>query len=396
MQQQLTRRGLERRVKRYFSGDQHQFVAITTPGCEEIGRKEIGKIDGATITGVEKGLVLFTGSIDLIYHTHLILNTVNRILLRITSFTARSYPELFNKLSRSVRWEVFVGYSQTVHFTAASKNSRLHHTANIENTAFDACHSHLGNSGLTVTRSKEAPISFHIRYFEDRCTLSIDASGDLLYKRGYRTETGKAPLRETVAASLLFAAAYEKYPVIADPCCGTGAIILEALRISSEWDTDRKFAFMHWPMFSQRKWDFIKSAMKKSIPDGRMPMLIASDIDPVAIKKIESNGKKLHGFDKVEIQCADCMSFNKNGEFGTEGLLISNLPFGKRIDVSGNSLHAFYQRLGEALLKNCRGWDFGFLVESSRFEKNFPIACRTVLNIQNGGLSLRFVCGSII
>jgi putative N6-adenine-specific DNA methylase len=317
--------------------------------------------------------------------------------MRIDEFTARSYPELYNKLRR-INWEVYTGFSSSVTFCVSSLRSRLHHTDRIAETAFSALCDHVRPLDVAIETDKNATIRFFIRFLDDKCTISIDSSGSLLYKRGYRQATGRAPLRETTAATLLAAVQWEKYEVIADPCCGTGSIIIEALQRIQQVPPGaaRDFAFFSWPSFSKPAWEHLKTRNLVAAAVSVKPHLVyAGDIDPATLDQLKTNCAPFSANERVKIMHADCRTFNKNSEFGHRGLIISNLPYGKRISVEDSDIDEFYGSLGSSLKRYCRGWNFAFLVADPHFERKARLKGDTILEFMNGGIRVRFIMGSI-
>ncbi len=389
----LTQRGLERRLKRHLFKSECTFLATISPGFEGALESEIKQLGGAEIKETIEGGVLFSGPLDLVYSANLKLRTANRILLRIDTFTARSYPELFNK-SRKISWEIFCGFSSSVSFAVSSKSSRLHHTENIETAIFDALQESMLKLGVSVNKSSDSPIRFHIRFHEDKCTISIDTSGELLYKRGYRIEVAHAPIRESSAASLLMIAQWDKYNVIADPMCGSGVFIFEsALMIKNcAPGLQRSFAFESWPSFNLQKWDSLKEKVRNSIVERTDVRLIASDIDAKAIQSAENNYKRLDVTIPIELKQRDCFEFNKNNEYGDRGLVISNLPYGKRVGAT-DELPVLYKKLGNHYRKYCKDWDFGFVCEDSRFPQMTQFKVSKKIKFVNGGIPVTFFYG---
>jgi putative N6-adenine-specific DNA methylase len=399
METRLTQRGLERRIKRHLKNEDLSFAAITVPGFEAITRQEIEGLQPDCVTGSERGIVEFHGSMELLYNASLYVRTANRFLLRIERFTVRSYPELYNKASR-IEWERYSGFAEAIALNVTSRTSRLHHTENIASTVFDAVHHHLEQLNVKVHRVKDAPITFFVRFFDDVCTVSADATGTLLYKRGRRTATGRAPLRETTAAALLYAASWENYRTIADPCCGTGGIILEALQMVGNYAAgiDRDFAFFSWPSFNPAVWERLKKkALEKKTCNDRSWRLVANDIDASALRLLEKNAAVYRDREclPLEIVGGNCLTFNQQGEYGDSGLLISNLPFGKRILTSETDCTSFYRKLGGWLRRCCRGWNFAFLVADPLFESKAGLKCTTAIAFDNGGIPVRLVMGKV-
>ena len=388
----LTPRGLERRIKKKLLARKQTFAVITVPGFEKVTEKELHKIaDGATIT-CDRGILEFDGPFDLLYRLNLQLRTAGRVLLRVASFRARSYPELYNKLQR-IHWELHTGFHPEISFVVSSRSSRLHHTGKIAETAFDAINAVMTRLGLPKQSVAGSPVAVHLRFIDDCCSISMDTTGALLYKRGYRTATGIAPLRETTAAAMLLAARWDRYPVIADPCCGSGSIIIEAVHIASGKPPGdrRKFAFFSWPSFQPQRLNYWR---KKAAAEPVPRRFAAGDVDPQALRALRINCKTLNASSRIEIFQRDCREFNSDGTMGSRGLLLSNLPFGKRVGVAGGT-EVFFREFGNALKKNCTGWSFGFLVADPLFGKHSGLECTAELEFSNGGIGVRFVTGHI-
>ena len=391
--QLLTPRGLERRLKRYLLKSRHQFAATTTPGFEYQLQSELSELEGVEIKDLISGGVEFCGPLDLIYSTNLHLRTANRVLMRIGSFTACSYPELYNKCRR-IDWELYCGFSDSVSFSVSSRNSRLHHTDNIGKTVFDALSEHMKKLGVHVNNVPDAGIVFHVRIFQDECTISIDSSGDLLYKRGYRLKKAFAPLRETIAASVLMIAEWSRYPVIMDPMCGSGVFILEAVSMALHKTpgANRSFAFMNWPVFNSQKWEKIRSKTTGEELEGTEKRFFASDIDEKALASTRENAGRLGVADFVKISKQDCLTLEP---VDSPGLLISNLPYGKRVGASESGLHEFFAKLGRHLCTQFSGWDFAFIVEEPAFAEISGLRVSKEIRFKNGGIAVRLVMGRI-
>ncbi len=391
--QLLTPRGLERRLKRYLLKTRHQFAAITTPGFENQLKSELSALEGVEVKDLISGGVEFCGPLDLIYSTNLFLRTANRILMRIGIFTACSYPELYNKCRR-IDWELYCGFSDAVSFSVSSRNSRLHHTDNIGKTVFDALSEHMKKLGVPVKNDPDAGIVFHIRIFQDECTISIDSSGDLLYKRGYRQKTAFAPVRETIAGAVLMLARWDRYPVIMDPMCGSGVLILEAISMALHKapGINRRFAFMNWPSFNSQKWEKICSKATVEELNDTEKRFFASDIDEQTLDSARENASCLGVENLVEIRKQDCLTIEP---VTPPGLLISNLPYGKRIGVSESGLDEFYAKLGKHLCKEFSGWNFAFIVEDPGFAEKSGLKVNKEIRFKNGGIAVRLVMGRI-
>jgi len=392
----LTPEGLRRRLKRHILREQQTFFAVTTPGFENALLDEIRELPDAVIIGQVNGGVEFAGPMELMYHAAAGLRTANRLIMRVAEFTARSYPELYNKVKRlPIEW--FAAFAEGIAVEASSTASRLHHTGNIEKAVFDACAARLASFGLAIGRDDGAPIRFLVRMNEDHCTISIDASGPLFYKRGYRLDTAHAPLRETTAAALLLLSDWRKFPVIADPLCGSGTFIIEAalLALGVKPGAGRSCAFRAWPCFNEGLWNRIKQAPSGSVPPPAFPKLRGSDISSSAVQAAIANAERAGVTACVSFATGNCLEFNGFGDLKAPGLVIANLPYGKRVSTAGAAQNEWPQRFGNRLRRACRGWSWGFVTDDRHFARAAGLRQRSCLPFRNGGLDVYFVTGTI-
>lgn len=390
----LSAHALERRLKRYLLKENQKFLATTTPGFEKILEKEIANLELALISGHIEGGVEFCGNIDLIYNSNLYLRTANRILMRIDEFTARSYPELFNKCKR-IRWELYAGFNGEVSFSVSSRKSRLHHTDNIESTVYDALCRSIQPLGLKLKLNKDARLRFHIRFSDDICTVSIDTSGELLYKRTRQKKIGAAPIRESLAAALLVAAGWEKYEIIIDPLCGSGTFLIEAalMHLRSAPGLDREFAFSIFPWFNSQKWNRIKLQAVSNVKQEMSIQLAGSDIDRSALLAASANVAELGLSERIYFVNRNCLDLDCS-EYGKNGLIISNLPYGKRIG-NENDIRDLISDFGKRIREKCRQWDFAFVTTEENFQRVSGLKVKEKIQFKNGGLPVLFVMGTV-
>ncbi len=389
----LTPRGLQRRLKRHFLKTEHTFLATVTPGFEQILEREVRFFKECTSINRLKGGVEFCGPVDLVYKANLHLRTANRVLMRIDSFTARSYPEAYNKLKR-IRWELYLGFAQSFSVHCTSRSSRLHHTDNIKSTVADAVSSMMAKLGVKTSMSENADLTLHLRFSNDVCSVSIDSSGDFLYKRGYRKSTAQAPIRETTAAALLCIAGWENFPVIFDPMCGSGVVAIEAALMSLRHApglTRESFAFQLWPSFNNDRWEKIRSEALKMCRSAPGRKIAASDLNEEAVKSSKNNALRANVLEHIKVDRADAL---KLGPPTTPaGLLVSNLPYGKR--VGERDLAGLISRFGIHLRSSFQGWSFAFVTSEKNFSKLSGLKTDSVLPFKNGGIQVFYCTGKV-
>lgn len=390
----LTPSGLERRLKRRLLKTTQEFLAITTPRLEPALDAEIRSLPHVTGTRTICGGVEFRGPLDTVYRAALRLGTANRLLMRIDTFMAKSYPELFNK-ARRIHWELFTGFAKNVAIDATSRSSRLHHTGNIVETVHSALADRMGRLGVPVTLKNDGDgPRFAVRMAADTCTISADASGALFYKRGYRRETGHAPLRESVAAALLILAKWKEFGVIADPLCGSGTFVIEAASLARNIPPgrNRTFAFFTWPSFDKAAWERAKHEAAGAEKATAPIRFLASDISGEAVTAAKNNARRAGVENDIVFRCADCFDFDPGGN---AGLIIANLPYGKRATAAGGGLVEFYRRWGEHVRRRCRGWTFAFLSADRSFARHAGLSVHSELRFENGGIPVWFVTGTV-
>jgi putative N6-adenine-specific DNA methylase len=384
-----------RRIKRYCTGTSQNFLAITTPGFEQVLLSEITASGNTAILQPVTGGVEFSAPFEHFYTANVMLRSANRILLRIASFTVRSYPELFNKMKR-VPWELYCGFSENFSLSVSSTHSRLHHTENIRKSSAEAIIDYMYSLGVKTAYNESAGIQFFIRFSDDQCTVSIDTSGQLLYKRGYRLNTAHAPIRETIAASLLIESGWERYNWILDPFCGSGTFLIEAalLAMNIPPGSKRHFAFQTWPSFNQSQMSrAVKNAEKDRMAQTGVK-LAGSDISVQAVAAAAENAINAGVSESVSFTVSDCL--NVENKFGdAQGLIISNLPYGKRVNVRDATMDVFIQRLSKHLKKHFHHTHFTFVTAYASFEQVIDFPIDRVLPFSNGGIPVKAYFGIV-
>ncbi len=224
-----------------------KLFAVSAPGLEAFTANELRGLGlaaslPATQAGAgmdeESGGVAFEGGQREIYRANLWLRTASRVLVRLGEFSAVNFQELRKKAGR-LEWERFLIPGQAVTLRVTCRKSRLYHSDAVAERLAGAIGDRLGKPPVLepqlaqnlpgeLPEGQQAPVLIVARLLHDRCTISVDSSGELLHRRGYRLASAKAPLRETLAAGMLLAAGWEPAAALIDPFCGSGTIPIEA------------------------------------------------------------------------------------------------------------------------------------------------------------------------
>jgi putative N6-adenine-specific DNA methylase len=386
---------VSKRVKRHVIGPVHTFFAATSPHLEALCFNELKKLspplESVQITA---GGVEFKGRLQDCYAANLLLRIPSRILMRIAEFKVTNFRQLEKKLSH-IPWELFIHPFVKRAFTIKTRHSRLYHKAAIgesmENCIAMRMRSMLNN---TLDPLQENGIQqVFLRAMEDRFTVSIDTSGELLFKRGLKHHTGKAPIRETLAAAILTYAGYTAKEPLVDPMCGSGTFSLEAAMQVRHMPPGmyRKFIFMTWPAFKERQWEYIKKISAKQMENVKKTLVFASDRDLSMCSNLEDVSKQFELSDTIKVMHKDFFEWKPADITRQKGLVVLNPPFGIRMGAK-QIPPGYYDEILQKLKKDYQGWRMAILVPSKRSLNKIPESFK-IVPVYHGGLNLSLLVG---
>ncbi|HEY4720405.1 MAG TPA: RNA methyltransferase, partial [Anaerolineae bacterium] len=249
----------------------------------------------------------------------------------------------------------------------------------------------LGKPSTLVTTDADnksaRPNFLVVRVVDDRCMISLDTSGALLHFRGYRQATAKAPLRETLAASMLLASGWTGDQPLLDPFCGAGTIPIEAALIARHIapGRQRRFAFTEWPNFNRAAWeDLLAQADQSALPKA-LTSIHGSDRDAGAIEACRANAERAGVLNDIEFERRAVSAIEPIGP----GWMVTNLPYGHRIGED-KDLRNLYAQFGKVLRAKCAGWHIALLAGSAQLQSQIDLDFGEAIRINNGGISVRF------
>lgn len=376
--------GLERRIRQHVRAGEHFFFAVVQPGFEETCLKELQeKAVGHSHVAVEGG-ISFKGTVQDCWKCCLVSRTAGRVLMRLRRFRADNF-NLFHREMLAFPWELYLS-GMPASFSITASRSRLYHTGRLQQEAEDALRRRLAEAGIEA-EDKESHQTVFVRMEHDTCHLSLDATGDLLYKRGQKRLITRAPLRETAAAGILLEAGILDADVLADPMCGSGTFSLEAAGICSGQlpGGNRFFSFMEWPVFSRASFEFMKRQLEdEGRRKGRKLAVLASDIDPAAA---ETSGKNFASSGMDLFSCIPAVRdfFTDKPEIPAgKSLVVMNPPYGERLRQ--DDVPAFYRRIGEKLRSDWADSGWAVIVPGHREEQALNIPWDKKIPFRNGGI----------
>jgi len=361
------------------------IFAVTAPGLENSCAEEISALLGSGVK-VEKGGITFAGSLADLYRVNLGSRLASRVVVRLGSVRADDFPELYRKVKK-LPWGRFIKGEMPVVVRASSRHSRLNHTDRIAHTVGEAINGALGRHDLSGSDASQLVIA---RFVDDVCQLSVDSSGELLHRRGYRTEISRAPLRETLAAGLLTLLGWQGQVPLYDPMCGSGTFLLEAAMLAGRRapGRDRSFAFQQWPKYRPGLWrNLLDETRRQELKPG--VLLCGSDNDAEVIAVAERNADRAGIGDDINYACAAIADVEAPA---ASGLVICNPPYGVRIGEP-HELADLYRQLGRLYRETFKGWRGALFCPSSELVAETGVNFRVVAELVNGGLATKlFAC----
>lgn len=323
-----------------------ELIATCAFGLEKLLYQEIKKL-GLWVVKTEDGRVIFNGDQEDIARANLWLRTAERVYIKLAEFEAQSFDELFDA-TYDLDWLEILPNAATFPVLCSTSNSMLHNEPAIQSIVKKAIVKKLQTERTDNPLPETGPTySILTRFHKDICTLGLDTTGDSLHKRGYRTESTMAPIKETLAAALVLLSDWKPEEILVDPFCGSGTIVIEAAMIAQNIapGLNRGFAFQKWADFDPKILPkLIKEAAEK-ITDTPLK-IYGYDIDREAVKIAKFNAGRANV--KIEFEQADVheLDFEK-----MEGVtIITNPPYGERISEV-DEVEKLYADLGQLFAK---------------------------------------------
>lgn len=325
--------------------NQYEYVSPCHFGLEAVLKREIIDL-GYEIVKVEDGKVTYTGDESTCARANMFLRTTERVLLKVGSFKAETFEELFEK-TKALPWEKYIPKDGKFWVTKASSiNSKLFSPSDIQSIMKKAIVEKLKTIyKIDWFEESGSPYPIRVTIRKDEVTVCIDTSGESLHKRGYRKLTSKAPITETLAAALIMLTPWNKDRLLVDPFCGSGTIPIEAAMIGAKIapGIGRTFLAEQWSnLFSDKIWaDARNEAMDMQQKDITMNIQ-GYDLDGEIVKAARQNAR-LAGVDHlIHFQQKPVSELSSNKKYG---FIITNPPYGERLEEKA-AMPALYKEIG--------------------------------------------------
>ena len=353
------------------------FIACI-PGLERELLAEIKQI-GFNQTKLVVGGVSFFGDWRDVWHANFYLRGATKVLVRFASFRATHLAQL-DRLSHRLNWENLLQYKKSFRVETVCRKSKIYHSGAATQRISKAI-----SDKIDAKEDPKSNVVIKTRISSDICTISLDSSGDGLHKRGYKIATGKAPIRETLAALFLQKMKFDGSQVVYDPMCGSGTIVIEAAEIALGLPAGRKrkFTFMELPSFKESEYEKLTKIKIKKIN----LKFYGSDRDKGAIENSIKNSKTAN----VEAFCHfKTNSISEATPPSKEpGIVLVNPPYGKRVG-DRKKLFALYKSLGQTLLEKFFDWQIGIITSDPGLAKATGLNFSDISSaVDNGGIKVK-------
>lgn len=358
-----------------------KLIATTNMGLEAVTKRELIDL-GYEDLEVSDGKIKISCQLKDIAILNLRLRTAERVLLLIDSFRAETFEELFDKVFE-IRWWDYIAEDDQFIIQGRSRKSKLFSISDCQRITEKAIIEKLKMKYKVSWFEKSGPrVKIEVSLLNDIAEITMDTSGDGLHKRGYREVNYKAPLSETIAASLVKLTFWNKDRILADPFCGSGTIPIEAAMIEKNIAPGlmRDFDFVKFKFFDE---DIYKEEKKKCYSeinyDEKLEIL-ASDVSHKAIQIAKANAEILGLDEDISFFQKDIRDLDLPDDYG---VIITNPPYGERIGKE--DVDELNKELGE-LARSLKTWSYYIITANENFEKNFGKKADRNRKLYNGRL----------
>lgn len=369
--------------------ENYDMLAKCLFGFEAILARELRNLGAQNVReGVRN--VQFKGDKGFMYKASLALRTAIRILVPIKTFELRNEDDLYQNLSW-ISWENYLDENATlaIHSSVHSQIFTNSHYVSLRSKDAIVDYFRKKYQKRPSIDTKHPDVQFDIHIQHNKCTVSLDSSGESLHKRGYRSDTNIAPINEVLAAGLILMTGYDGSQHFVDPMCGSGTLLIEAAMIANNIPANLnrpEFAFEKWADFDKELFALIHDSLLKKIRSTDKK-IIGFDKAPSAVRKALSNVENASLEEFISIERKNF--FNEDCPVAGNTIVLFNPPYGERLEVN---VPVFYRQIGDSLKQHYP--DTSVWLITSDFTgglKNVGLRTSRKIKVFNGKLECRFV-----
>jgi putative N6-adenine-specific DNA methylase len=321
-----------------------ELIATTAFGLEAIAAREI-KALGYEVLETENGRITFQGPLEAICRTNLWLRTAERVLLKVGTFEATSFDELFEK-TKALDWSRWIPEAGSFPVSGKSIKSKLFSVPDCQAIVKKAVVESLKKQYRTAWfQENQGSYAIEVALLKDRVTLTIDTSGSGLHRRGYRESYHQAPLKETLAAALIMLSYWNPDRVLIDPFCGSGTIPIEAALIGKNIapGMNREFASEKWPWIGESHWQQARIETRDLAVYDRQLQIQGYDYDENAVRMARKYAHQALNENELHFEQRDITMLGSRYHYGC---IVTNPPYGERMSAD-EDIEELYRTMGK-------------------------------------------------
>lgn len=362
------------------------IIASTTFGLEALTKRELLDL-GYDEFLVENGRITIKGEIVDVVKLNLWLRTAERISIKVGEFKALTFTELFDK-TKELPWEEWIDIDGNFMISGKSLNSKLFSVSDCQSIVEKAIVERLKeNYDVEWFSKSKARFKVEVSINKDIATLTLNTSGEGLHKRGYRNRANLAPIKETLAASLVMLSYWNNERLLYDPFCGSGTILIEALLIGKNIapGLDRKFDFEEWEVFPKEIVKAERIKARNLINHDAKLRIMGSDIDKKSILIARDNLANLGLEEEITFFVKDMREVDLKNEYG---VLITNPPYGVRMG-NDDEVRQLYVDFGNKF-RELDKWSIYVITNDEDFERYFGKRADRKRKLYNGRIKVDY------
>lgn len=365
-----------------------EMKATTFHGLEDVLASELLKLGARDIIPFKRG-VAFTGDKGFMYKANLCLRTALKILVPIYSFRANDEHDLYDNIKK-YDWEKFITADDTIAIDSTVNSDSFNHTLYVSQKCKDAiCDRFVDKVGVRPSVDIDNPtLRIYVHIFKDQVNVSLDSSGDTLFKRGYRVDINDAPIKEVLAAGIVLLSGWQPHLPLIDGMCGSGTLGIEAALYANNIPPGvfrKEFGFMKWKDFDQELYDKIYESCINRIKED-MPQIYSSDIDQKSLDIAKKNAEVAKVDDVIQYKHISFFDVIPNRPHGT---ILLNPPYDERMKIE--ETNEFYKKIGDKLKKDFGGWNCWIITSNMQAIKHIGLHPSKKITLFNAALECKLL-----
>jgi len=385
-----------------MNSTQYDAFVTTAKGLEDLLENELIQFDILN-PKISLGGVHINATQQQLLQTCLHSRIANRVLLKISEFIAEDEHQLYDNII-DIDWSNTIPPEKSFAIDCNVRHSNITHnhyaSLKVKDAIVDQIRENSGVRPNIDTKNPDVRLNLYIN--RNNATLYLDLSGDSLHKRGYRKEKEHAPLKENLAAAILYRCKWpdkikQDYDFL-DPMCGSGTLLIEAALITTNTPPGllrENFGFFQWSEFDESLWLSIISQAKQQIKTNyhSLPSITGYDVSKHAITAAEKNILAANLSNYIHIEKRDITDATPRKQ-DRMGLIVVNPPYGKRLENREN-VPQLYETLGRQIYTHFPNWDVGLFTDDLELGKKFPLRARNIHSLFNGAIECKLLHFSV-